>query len=169
MYCTKYLGTKYLKVVIKNEFGISGWLVIFFANGFPILLLGRLLMGLGIGLSQPTTMLQLSEISLIRFRGTLGIMGALFSNGSFIFSLVGTYHTYKIKWKLCIISIIMRKTRSYLGLGGYMFTFLVHFGFNGTYHFISDIIILSTRISTLAYEKRENIWGRRCNVEIKGP
>ena len=92
-----YLGTKYLKVVIKNEFGISGWLVIFFANGFPILLLGRLLMGLGIGLSQPTTMLQLSEISLIRFRGTLGIMGALFSNGSFIFSLVGTYHTYKIK------------------------------------------------------------------------
>ena len=123
----------------------------------------------GIGLSQPTTMLQLSEISLIRFRGTLGIMGALFSNGSFIFSLVGTYHTYKINWKLCIISIIMRKTRSYLDLGGYMFTFLVHFGFNGTYHFISDIIILSTRISTLAYEKRENIWGRRCNVEIKGP
>ena len=47
MYCTKYLGTKYLKVVIKNEFGISGWLVIFFANGFPILLSGRLLMGLG--------------------------------------------------------------------------------------------------------------------------
>ena len=72
-----------------------------------MLLIGRILTGLGVGIVSPAAILELSEISLIRYRGALGIMNALFawvdcpfhincikrrqihfSNTSFMFSLV---------------------------------------------------------------------------------
>ena len=44
-----------------------------------MLLIGRILTGLGVGIVSPAAILELSEISLIRYRGALGIMNALFA------------------------------------------------------------------------------------------
>ena len=48
------------------------------ANGFIVLLIGRIITGFGVGVVVPPTVLYISEISLIKFRGVLGILHALF-------------------------------------------------------------------------------------------
>ena len=65
---------------------LIGWAVVYIARQFLILLLGRFLVGFGIGTSLPVTMLHLSEISLIRMRGTLSMMGYLVMNMGCIYS-----------------------------------------------------------------------------------
>ena len=65
---------------------LIGWAVVYIARQFLILLLGRFLVGFGIGTSLPVTMLHLSEISLIRMRGTLSMMGYLVMNLGCIYS-----------------------------------------------------------------------------------
>ena len=65
---------------------LIGWAVVYFAKQFLILLLGRFLVGFGIGTSLPVTTLHLSEISLIKMRGTLSMMGYLVMNMGCIYS-----------------------------------------------------------------------------------
>lgn len=46
-----------------------GWIMLYFAPSFTILLIGRLVAGLGSGLCTPASYVYVSDIALIRFRG----------------------------------------------------------------------------------------------------
>ncbi len=46
-----------------------GWILLYFAPSFTILLIGRLVSGLGSGLCTPASYVYISDIALIRFRG----------------------------------------------------------------------------------------------------
>ena len=77
------------RTLIIGQSGIViGWIIMYFANHFPILIVGRIISGAGVGLSFPISTLLLSDISLIKMRGTLTIMGNLVFYIGFIYSLV---------------------------------------------------------------------------------
>ena len=67
---------------------LLGWIILHLAPTYPLLLIGRSIMGVGIGITFPTTSVYLNEISLIRNRGILAIFNQLVTNGSMILSLV---------------------------------------------------------------------------------
>ena len=52
-------------LVIGQICMLLGWIIIYSANYFSTLLLGRFVVGSGIGISLPATTLQLSEIGMI--------------------------------------------------------------------------------------------------------
>ena len=66
----------------------GGWVVIYFATTYEILLFARCVMGVGIGISFPTTAMYLSEISLIRHRGIISTMNTVVMNTSVVASLM---------------------------------------------------------------------------------
>ena len=66
----------------------GGWVVIYFATTYEILLFARCVMGGGIGISFPTTAMYLSEISLIRYRGIISTMNTTTMNTSVVASLL---------------------------------------------------------------------------------
>ena len=53
-----------LRVSLLME--LIGWIIIYWSQTFPCLLIGRILTGLGAGLSTPSTYLILTDLSLIR-------------------------------------------------------------------------------------------------------
>ena len=75
-------------LIIGQSCILVGWTTMFLAKRFPILLIGRLIIGAGIGVCLPTSTLQLSEISLIKMRGTLSMMGYLVMNAGAVNSLI---------------------------------------------------------------------------------
>ena len=76
---------------------VIGWFMIYFSNYFQMLLLGRFVVGAGIGISQPAITIQLSEIALIKMRGILSMMGYTLMNAGAVFSLVvGAYFPLNI-------------------------------------------------------------------------
>ena len=66
VFITDYLGRK-KSLILGQVFILVGWIVLYFAPKFAILILGRCLMGLGAGIIYPVTTLYLSEISLVCF------------------------------------------------------------------------------------------------------
>ena len=66
VFVTDYLGRK-KSLILGQVFILVGWIVLYFAPKFSILILGRCLMGLGAGIIYPVTTLYLSEISLVCF------------------------------------------------------------------------------------------------------
>ena len=64
-----------------------GWVILYMAPSYPLLLIGRITMGVGLGVTFPTTSVYLNEICLIRNRGILAICNQLVTNGSMILSL----------------------------------------------------------------------------------
>ena len=66
VFITDYLGRK-KSLILGQVFILVGWIVLYFAPKFSILILGRCLMGLGAGIIYPVTTLYLSEISLVCF------------------------------------------------------------------------------------------------------
>ena len=66
VFITDYLGRKN-SLILGQVFILVGWIVLYFAPKFSILILGRCLMGLGAGIIYPVTTLYLSEISLVCF------------------------------------------------------------------------------------------------------
>ena len=66
----------------------AGWMVIYFATTYEILLFSRCVMGLGIGISFPTTAMYLSEISLIRHRGIISTLNTVVMNTTVVVSLM---------------------------------------------------------------------------------
>ena len=66
VFITDYLGRK-ISLILGQVFILVGWIVLYFAPKFAILILGRCLMGLGAGIIYPVTTLYLSEISLVCF------------------------------------------------------------------------------------------------------
>ena len=67
---------------------ISGWAIVYLAKHFHVLLIGRFITGLGTGLGLPVQTLQLSEIALIKMRGTLSMMNYLIMNVGILYSLI---------------------------------------------------------------------------------
>ena len=65
-----------------------GWIIIYFATNYEILLVAQCVRGLGIGISFPTTAMYLSEISLIRYRGILSTMNTVVMNSCVVVSLM---------------------------------------------------------------------------------
>ena len=51
-------------------------------------MIGRCLMGVGVGIAYSTVCMYLSEIALIRIRGTLAVWNTVMTNASFIYSLL---------------------------------------------------------------------------------
>ena len=87
----EFFGRKRTLVIGQTTI-VIGWIIIYFANCFQILLLGRFVVGAGIGVSQPSTTLQLSEIALIKMRGILSMMGYTLMNAGAVFTLImGAY------------------------------------------------------------------------------
>ena len=75
-------------LILGQIFMIIGWVVIYFAQNFLTLLVGRFIIGIGIGIGLPVTTLQLSEMALIKMRGILSMMGYLVMNIGCVFSLI---------------------------------------------------------------------------------
>ena len=72
----EFIGRK-PTLIIGQSIIILGWISVYFANSFPLLLFGRLVGGIGCGLNLPVTTLLLSEIALINMRGILSMMSLL--------------------------------------------------------------------------------------------
>ena len=67
---------------------LAGWVVVYFSKIFEVLLLGRFFNAMGIGFTFSSGVLLLSEIALVRMRGTLTMMNALMVNSGIIYALV---------------------------------------------------------------------------------
>ena len=86
-FMAELLGPK-RTILVGQTCILLGWIVVYLAKDFIILLIGRFVMGLGAGLSLSSTTLQLSEIALIRYRGIFSMMNNLTVYAALIYSLV---------------------------------------------------------------------------------
>ena len=75
-------------LILGQLFMILGWVVIYFANHFPMALSGRFITGIGIGITIPVLTLHLSEIALVKTRGILSMTNYLCQNLGNIFILM---------------------------------------------------------------------------------
>ena len=82
-----FIGRKHT-LIIGQICIILGWILVYFAKYFPMLLVGRFVTGLGTGLGLPVQTLQLSEIALIKMRGTLSMMNYFVMNCGNLYSLI---------------------------------------------------------------------------------
>ena len=92
-------------LIIGQILILLGWTVVYFAKQLLILLIGRFLMGLGIGTCLPVTILLNSEIALIKMRGTLSMMGSLAMSIGVIYSLLMAA-TFPLKHLFILVPII---------------------------------------------------------------
>lgn len=74
-----FLGRK-KSLIFAQLLYFSGWICTYFATTFQTLIIGRCLSGGGIGIGIPSTMMYLSEISLIRHRGVLSLINSVTYN-----------------------------------------------------------------------------------------
>ena len=65
-----------------------GWIIVYFAKTFSVLLIGRFITNAGTGISFPVQTLQLSEIALVRMRGMLSMLSYLVMNVGNLYSLI---------------------------------------------------------------------------------
>ena len=72
-FITNLIGRKKAMITAQILY-VAGWICTYFSPSYTILLVARCLIGSGIGMSFNSTNMYLSEISLIRFRGSLSIM-----------------------------------------------------------------------------------------------
>ena len=92
----EWIGRK-RTLIIGQIIMMSGWIILYFANNFQLALLGRALTGIGVGMTIPVQTLQLSEIALIKMRGSLSMMPYLVKDVCNTLSLIiGKTHTSKI-------------------------------------------------------------------------
>merc|ERR1712172_82984 len=83
---TEFLGRK-RSFILGQTIILMAWVIIYFAPNFAVLITGRSIMGVGIGLIYPIGAIYLAEISLVRFRGTMAVMNTVTANGAFVYSL----------------------------------------------------------------------------------
>ena len=75
-------------LIIGQMLILFGWSLLYFAWNFQTLLMARCVMGIGVGIAYPNICMYLSEISLIRNRGTLSVINTVMTNAAFIYSLL---------------------------------------------------------------------------------
>ena len=61
---TESLGPK-KSLILAQCIIVTGWVILYFAPNYPILLGGRGFMGIGVGIVYPTALMYLSEIALV--------------------------------------------------------------------------------------------------------
>ena len=83
----EWIGRK-RTLIIGQIIMMSGWITLYFANDFLLALLGRSLTGIGVGMTIPVQTLHLSEIALIKMRGSLSMMPYLVKDVCNTFSLI---------------------------------------------------------------------------------
>ena len=78
------------------------------APSYEILLLGCFIKGAAVGIVRPAVGLYISEISIVRWRGSLGSCNALTPNAGYLYAiLVGTqFHLKYFPWIMVVPSII---------------------------------------------------------------
>ena len=74
---------------------LIGWVIVYFALNFYMLLIGRLIMGLGVGLSHATTTLQVPNLSFL-------VLPFTFSKDPIIYFIKGIYPS-RHKWRFFIL------------------------------------------------------------------
>ena len=80
------LGRK-ITLLISNVIIISGWTSVHLARDFTVLMIGRILMGIGCGLGNSEAYIYVSEITLIRYRSYMSNLNTLAINFGFIYGL----------------------------------------------------------------------------------
>ena len=83
----EWIGRKHA-LIVGQVCMMLGWIIVYFARTFGVLLLGRFITGAGIGISIPVQTLQLSEIALVRMRGMLSMLSYLVMNVGNLYSLI---------------------------------------------------------------------------------
>ena len=86
-FLNEYFGRK--KTILLGQFIIlTGWFLVYFTKSYQLLVVARFLMGIGVGTCYPTTYLYLSEIALVRYRGSVSIMNTVTVNLAFVYMVV---------------------------------------------------------------------------------
>lgn len=86
-FINEYLGRK--KTLLLGQFFIlKGWFLVYFTKSYELLVAARFLMGIGVGTCYPTTYLYLSEIALVRYRGSVSIMNTVTVNLAFVYMVL---------------------------------------------------------------------------------
>ena len=75
-------------LISANLVFVVSWIVTHFALTFPILLSGRILMGLGCGVTFATSYILQSELALIDYRGTVGSLNNVCWTLGFVFGAI---------------------------------------------------------------------------------
>jgi len=83
---------------------LGAWALAFFATSYVVLLTSRIIAGLAWGVANPTAYLLLSELSLVRFRGILGVFNSLMVNFAWLMALV-LFSSAKFKTAIPICAI----------------------------------------------------------------
>eukprot|EP00095_Tigriopus_kingsejongensis_P003815 maker-scaffold278_size225338-snap-gene-0.15 protein:Tk03815 transcript:maker-scaffold278_size225338-snap-gene-0.15-mRNA-1 annotation:"solute carrier family facilitated glucose transporter member 8 isoform x2" len=78
-------------LMLSNWLMAIGWIGTYFASNFPTLVGSRMLMGVSCGCNLSTNLSLLSEISIIRYRGSLGTLNTMFTNLGMMFVFVYNY------------------------------------------------------------------------------
>lgn len=83
-------------------------LLVYFAYGFLVLLAARITTGLSLGIMMPTAYMLLSEISLIRLRGTLSVFNTLIINVGWLYTLIlSSMCSWTVLIVLSIIPVVL--------------------------------------------------------------
>ena len=86
-FLNEILGRK--KTLLLGQFVIlKGWFLVYFTKSYQLLVFARFLMGIGVGICYPTTYLYLSEIALVKYRGSVSIMNTVTVNIAFVYMVV---------------------------------------------------------------------------------
>ena len=78
-YSVEKIGRRWT-LIVSNVAILVTWIATYWAPNFAVLLTARIVKGVFYGIMKPVGYLLLSEISLIRFRGSLGILNTLVIN-----------------------------------------------------------------------------------------
>ena len=77
------------KTLLLGQFVIlKGWFLVYFTKSYQLLVFARFIMGIGVGICYPTTYLYLSEIALVKYRGSVSIMNTVTVNIAFVYMVV---------------------------------------------------------------------------------
>ncbi len=110
-----HFGRK-MTMVMCQILAAIGWAILYFATEFHVLLIGRLILGLGNGIDTATVYVYLSEISLVKLRGGQVVVNTLLANAAFVYTIAfAAYLSYE--WLLfvsCLPMIIFLLAAIYL-------------------------------------------------------
>ncbi|XP_059083417.1 uncharacterized protein LOC131880741 [Tigriopus californicus] len=86
-YLSERIGRKYTLILAVLTL-ILGWVTLYIAATLPLVVISRCISGSGFGIAMPSAYMLLSEVSLLRLRGALGVCNILIGNVAFLLSLI---------------------------------------------------------------------------------
>ena len=75
-------------LVLGQTIILIGWSLIYFTKSYELLVFARFFMGIGAGLCYPTTYMYLSEIALVKYRGSVSILNTTTVNIAHIYTIL---------------------------------------------------------------------------------